>query len=178
MATKYVRKSYQYPSHAHQNREGRISLLSTADPKRRLMRVYIGIGMFAAALYVFHFTGLNDRLAWQPVTEGPGVVVEKTIENEASAQPRYLIGIAIEVPVAEEPVAQGDPTTQPLIDRIEATRENFQQVDEGTALIVRYQTTYSRDKIHIQEILLSNPADPAETTPDETPRVAPNPEIQ
>lgn len=178
MATKYVRKSYQYPSRAHQNREGRISLLSTADPKRRLMRIYIGIGMFAAALYVFHFTGLNDRLAWQPATEGRGIVVEKTIEDEASAQPRYLIGIAIEVPVKEDPVAPGDPTTRSMVDRIEVTGEDFQQVNKGTALVVRYQTTYSRDKIHIQEILLSNPADPAETTPDETPGIAPNPEIQ
>ena len=178
MATKYVRKSYQNPSRAGQKGEGRRPFLGTADPRHRLLRIYIGIGMFTGALYVFHFTGLNSRLEWKPATEGPGIVVAKDMESGESAEPRYFIDIAVDIPIGEGERTEGGAHTRRVVDHVETTKENFQSVEQGTVVVVRYQAAYAGDKIKIQEIVLPGATGSSETNQDDVSRVAPNPEIR
>jgi len=174
VATKYVRKSYQNPSDADQNRYTRKSLLSSADPKRRLLYIYLGIGVFAAGLYVFHFTGLNNELGWKPAVEGPGVVIALILEGEPPDTPRYYADIAVDVP----PGVGDDPPARQLVARVEIAEENFDSVKQGTVLTVRYQTAYSGDKIRIKEVFLTNPVAPSGKNTEEAPGVAPDPEFQ
>lgn len=174
MATKYVRKSYQHHSNPDKKRDTRKSPLSATDPKRRLLYIYIGLGVFATGLYVFHFKGLNSELGWRSPVDGPGVVIALILEDKEPNALQYFADIAVDLPAS----AGNDPRVRRLIDRVEITRENFESVRRGAALRVRYQAAYTGETIRIREILLPNPAALYKENVDTGPRVAPKPKIQ
>lgn len=158
MAIKFQREGGAEPGDKYTVRRGMFG----NDPKRRLMVIYLGLGIMWTALLAFHFLSGSRMNRWLPERMGDGEIIEQYIEDEGGARPRYLVHVEVDVPAAaptEAAYVREDAEDRgrligalQLGDDVDTDIVSWESVSPGTAVRVSYQINMQRSRIAIRSL--------------------------
>ena len=174
VAIKYRREGFQKRILGERNRYEVRSRFSFRDPRHRLLVIYVGIIVVCIALLTSHFLIESRQTNWLSERIGEGLVLEKRIEGEATAERRYMLLLRVSVPPADAVESGLVPRSQaerekalgPLVltDTVRTSQKDWLSVAPGTPVRVQYTIDSRRTRVVIREIYLD--AGPVEAQPE------------
>lgn len=179
VAVKFVRKSFREDAKGTHGGFDRTPWYRSMNPKQRLLVIYLGVGMFAAILFIFHNLDVMKPVHWEDPREGEAVILEKAVRAEGTPQERHYLTVAVAIP------AGGGEEQEPaedlhLVDRLAVDKAGWELAEEGRSIRVTYVTNDRRSRVRVLAISIDAEIHPlgegdesGETYPPPEPAVQP-----
>lgn len=162
MAIKYRREGFHRRPLGAENRYEVRTRFTMKDPRRRLLLIYVGIGVASILLLASHYVLQSNRTDWLPERAGRGLVVEKRIQSEGTPDERFVLLIRVSVPPADAVEADLLPPGQPdreralgpleLTDDVPTTEEDWRSIAAGVPVRVRYRIDTRRTRVLVEAV--------------------------
>ena len=148
MAVKYKRESYTERALGTQGRLESIDHRKPADPKRRLLLIYVGLGAASVLIYVFHTISFRNPDRWVYEANARGVVT--ALEEVGGEDGAYVLTVRVPIPLSDDP----NPEIATFEDTVGIPATSAELFEVGMTIGVDYRTPRSRNRVTITEIYL------------------------
>lgn len=157
MAVKYKRKAFSDAAKGTQGRLDKPARNATADLKRKLMFIYLGIIAFTGFLFIAYAMGLTSPRPRERF-EANGRIVEKTIENRDTPKEAYYVFVEI---------GEASAPNESVVGRFRAVYAYWKSLPVGAPVRVEYHAPNASGTTQIVGITLL--AEDETSVPDQSP---------